>query len=59
MCVHTETLAKTNEATGPLRSRRPCGWEVADQSAVWAETRVSSHVLLGVDAAVGGQLVRL
>lgn len=55
--MHTEMLANTNEAIGPLRSRRPRGREVTDQSAVWAETLVNSHILLGVDAAVGGQLV--
>lgn len=59
MCTRTEVLATANEAIGPLRSRRPCGWEVTDQSAVWAETLLDSHILLGVDAAVGGQLVSL
>lgn len=29
------------------------------KSVVWAEGLVNSHILLGVDAAVGGQLVSL
>lgn len=57
--MRTAMLPNTNIAIGPLRSRRPCGREVTDQSAAQAETLEDSHILLGVDAAVSGQLVSL
>lgn len=59
VCTHTVMLANTNKANGPMRGRRPCGREVTDQNAAQAETLLNSHILLGVDAAVSGQLVSL